>query len=82
MSLKGKWRIVEMEAWDKDFLDMIESAVGPVAVKNRPGSRSPPGRISSQTIMTVLYSGEFARLETDESAQTSKITYTVTAQAK
>lgn len=26
MSLKGKWRIVEMEAWDKDFLDLVEPA--------------------------------------------------------
>ncbi len=26
MSLKGRWRIVEMEAWDKDFLDLVEPA--------------------------------------------------------
>ncbi len=26
MSLKGKWRIVEMLAWDKDFLDLVEPA--------------------------------------------------------
>lgn len=26
MSLKGKWRIVEMEAWDKDSLDLVEPA--------------------------------------------------------
>lgn len=26
MSLTGKWRIVEMEIWDKDFLDLIEPA--------------------------------------------------------
>lgn len=26
MSLKGKWRIVEMEAWDKDFLDLVQPA--------------------------------------------------------
>jgi hypothetical protein len=25
-SLNGKWRIVEMELWDKDFLDMMEPA--------------------------------------------------------
>ena len=25
-NLKGKWRIVEMEMWDKDFLDMMELA--------------------------------------------------------
>jgi hypothetical protein len=25
-TLKGKWRIVEMEMWDKDFLDMMEPA--------------------------------------------------------
>jgi hypothetical protein len=25
-TLKGKWRIVEMEMWDKDFLDMMELA--------------------------------------------------------
>jgi len=24
--LCGKWRIVEMEVWDKDFLDMLEPA--------------------------------------------------------
>ncbi len=26
MSLKGKWRIVQMDAWDKDFLDLLEPA--------------------------------------------------------
>lgn len=26
MSLKGKWRIVEMEAWDKGFVDLVEPA--------------------------------------------------------
>ncbi len=26
MSLKGKWRIVEMELWDRDFLDLVEPA--------------------------------------------------------
>ena len=26
MTLQGKWRIVEMEAWDKDFLDLVEPA--------------------------------------------------------
>ncbi len=26
MKLKGKWRIVGMELWDKDFLDMMEPA--------------------------------------------------------
>jgi hypothetical protein len=26
VTLKGKWRIVEMEAWDKDFLDLVEPA--------------------------------------------------------
>jgi hypothetical protein len=26
MSLKGKWRIDEMEAWDKNFLDLVEPA--------------------------------------------------------
>jgi hypothetical protein len=26
MSLIGRWRIVEMELWDKDFLDLIEPA--------------------------------------------------------
>ena len=26
MSLKGKWRIDQMEAWDKDFLDLVEPA--------------------------------------------------------
>jgi hypothetical protein len=26
MSLKGKWRIVQMEAWDKHFLDLVEPA--------------------------------------------------------
>ena len=26
MSLKGKWRIVEMLPWDKDFLDLVEPA--------------------------------------------------------
>jgi hypothetical protein len=26
MSLIGKWRIVEMELWDKDFLDLVEPA--------------------------------------------------------
>ena len=26
MSLTGKWRIVEMEAWDRDFLDLVEPA--------------------------------------------------------
>jgi hypothetical protein len=25
-TLKGKWRIVEMELWDKDFLDMMDPA--------------------------------------------------------
>jgi hypothetical protein len=25
-SLKGRWRIVEMELWDEDFLDMMEPA--------------------------------------------------------
>jgi hypothetical protein len=25
-SLIGKWRIIEMELWDKDFLDMMEPA--------------------------------------------------------
>ena len=25
-SLKGKWRIVEMDLWDKDFLDMMGPA--------------------------------------------------------
>jgi hypothetical protein len=24
--LSGKWRIVEMEVWDKNFLDMLEPA--------------------------------------------------------
>jgi len=24
--LAGKWRIVEMTLWDKDFLDMVEPA--------------------------------------------------------
>jgi hypothetical protein len=24
--LSGKWRIVEMEMWDRDFLDMLEPA--------------------------------------------------------
>jgi hypothetical protein len=26
VSLKGRWRIVEVEAWDKDFLDLVEPA--------------------------------------------------------
>jgi hypothetical protein len=26
LSLSGKWRLVEMELWDADFLDMIEPA--------------------------------------------------------
>ena len=26
MTLKGKWRIVEMALWDLDFLDMMEPA--------------------------------------------------------
>lgn len=26
MSLNGRWRIVEMELWDKDFLDLVEPA--------------------------------------------------------
>jgi hypothetical protein len=26
MSLKGRWRIVEMEAFDKDFPDLVEPA--------------------------------------------------------
>ena len=26
MSLKGRWRIVEMDLWDKDFLDLVEPA--------------------------------------------------------
>jgi hypothetical protein len=26
VTLQGKWRIVEMEAWDKDFLDLVEPA--------------------------------------------------------
>jgi hypothetical protein len=26
MSLKGRWRIVEMELWDKGFLDLVEPA--------------------------------------------------------
>ena len=26
MSLKGKWRIVEMEVWDASYLDMMEPA--------------------------------------------------------
>jgi len=26
MSLKGRWRIVEMDAWDKNFLDLVEPA--------------------------------------------------------
>jgi hypothetical protein len=25
-SVKGRWRIVEMQLWDKDFLDMMEPA--------------------------------------------------------
>lgn len=24
MSFEGRWRIVEMELWDKDFLDLVE----------------------------------------------------------
>ena len=26
MSLKGRWRIVEMDLWDNDFLDLVEPA--------------------------------------------------------
>jgi hypothetical protein len=26
VSVLGRWRIVEMEAWDKDFLDLVERA--------------------------------------------------------
>ena len=26
MSLKGRWRIAEMDAWDKDLLDLVEPA--------------------------------------------------------
>ena len=26
MNLQGKWRIVAMELWDKDFLNMVEPA--------------------------------------------------------
>jgi hypothetical protein len=26
MSLKGKWRIVEMQAWERDFLDLAQPA--------------------------------------------------------
>jgi hypothetical protein len=26
MSLLGRWRILEMELWDKDFLDLLEPA--------------------------------------------------------
>jgi hypothetical protein len=25
-SLIGKWRIIEMELWDKNYLDMVEPA--------------------------------------------------------
>ena len=24
----GRWRIVEMDVWDKDFLDLVETASG------------------------------------------------------
>jgi hypothetical protein len=25
-ALAGRWRIVEMDVWDKDFLDLVETA--------------------------------------------------------
>ena len=39
MTLKGKWRIVEMALWDLDFLDMMEPAY--IFSTTKPGASSP-----------------------------------------
>ena len=39
MTLKGKWRIVEMALWDLDFLDMMEPAY--IFSTTQPGASSP-----------------------------------------
>ncbi len=38
MSLKGKWRTVEMELWDASYLDMMEPAY--ILFDDKTGSRS------------------------------------------
>ena len=35
MSLRGQWRIVEMEVWDKDFLDLMGPARIAIDAKGR-----------------------------------------------
>jgi len=60
-TLKGKGRIVEMEMWDKDFLDMMEpayiacdgKAVGEFAfgcgiAERRPPVSSSPGKVTTK----------------------------------
>ena len=41
-SLIGKWRIIEMELWDKDFLDMMEPAY--IAFDGKAGGEFSPRR--------------------------------------
>ena len=41
-TLKGKWRIVEMELWDKDFLDMMDPAY--IAFDGKAGGEFSPRR--------------------------------------
>ena len=47
-SLIGKWRIIEMELWDKNFLDMMEPLTSPSTARL---AASSPSAVSSAVSM-------------------------------
>jgi hypothetical protein len=60
-TLKGKWRIVEMELWDKDFLDMMDPAY--IAFDGKAGGEFAFGCVTGSLHCRKATSGVRARYE-------------------